>query len=182
MRISPFTPVALLALIFCATVPLTSQTETDAWLHYSRLSAPAANSDRVLPTRVDAVGDSVILKTAQQELVKGFAQVLGRTLRPSSSPLDAIVLAKFTDLHVLVPNLHLPPNLPPDGYWLKRTKIHGHNSLFIASPTDRGVLYGVFALLSKIARGENIRRPRRNAAALRTHPLGEPVGQSRRPH
>ena len=156
MRIPGITAVALLALIFCASVPITAQTDTDAWLRYSRLSPQAADLYRNFSTRVDAVGNSVILKTAQQELVKGFAQLLGRTLRPSSSPNDAIVLANFTDLRVLVPDLRPPPDLPSDGYWLKRTKIHGHESLFIAAPTDRGLLHGVFALLSKLARSENL--------------------------
>ncbi len=43
-----------------------------------------------------------------------------------------------------------------DGYWLKSTHIGKQECLVITAVTDRGVLYGVFAFLSKIARGESI--------------------------
>ncbi len=49
-----------------------------------------------------------------------------------------------------------PQDLRLDGYWLKTAKIHGSECLVIAASTDRGVLYGVFALLSKIARAESL--------------------------
>ena len=104
------------------------------------------------------LGDSLVLKTAQQELVRGVSQMLGRTLRvkPSSSPENAIVLGKLAELQALVPALHPPQDLRADGYWLKSTRIHGSECLVVAASTDRGILYGVFALLSKIARAENI--------------------------
>jgi len=43
-----------------------------------------------------------------------------------------------------------------DGFWLTSGKVHGFDCLVIAGKTDRGVLYGAFALLRKIARGESI--------------------------
>ncbi len=42
-------------------------------------------------------------------------------------------------------------NWPNEGFWLKSTKLDGFDCLIVAGGTDRGVLYGVFALLSKIA-------------------------------
>jgi alpha-glucuronidase len=156
MRIFRTTAVALLALILCAAVRVTAATDADAWLRYSRLSPQAADNYQKLPTHVTALGDSLIMKTAQQELVLGVAEMLGRTLSASSSLDNTIVLAKLSDLHPLVPNLRSPPALLPDAYWLKTANIHRHECLIIAAVTDRGVLYGVFALLSKIARGENV--------------------------
>ncbi|HKU25906.1 MAG TPA: alpha-glucuronidase, partial [Candidatus Sulfotelmatobacter sp.] len=41
-------------------------------------------------------------------------------------------------------------------FWLKSARIGRSPSLIIASPSDRGLLYGVFTLLGKIARGESI--------------------------
>jgi len=104
------------------------------------------------------LGDSVVLKSAQDELVLGVARMLGRTLRVAARPLtaDAIVLGKLEDLHALAPEVTLPSDLKSDGYWLKRTRIRGRDCLVIAATTDRGVLYGVFSLLSKIERGESV--------------------------
>ena len=104
------------------------------------------------------LGDSLVLKTAQQELVRGIDQIAGKTLRVGAgSPREnAVVLGTLTELHSLAPALHPPQELRADGYWLKSANIHGHECLVITASTDRGVLYGVFALLSKIARGERV--------------------------
>jgi alpha-glucuronidase len=143
------------SVLLCATTAVT-ETGASAWLRYSPLSPQAARPYRRLPAKTVRLGDSVVLRTAQQELVQGVAQMLGRTLRTSSSPQNSIVLGKLPDLQPLAPDLHPPHDLPADGYWLKRSKIHGDQCLIIAAASDRGVLYGVFALLSKIARGESL--------------------------
>src|SRR6202012_1700074 len=43
-------------------------------------------------------------------------------------------------------------NAGADGFWLKTTRRNGHNYWIIAGGDGRGVLYGAFAFLSKIAR------------------------------
>jgi alpha-glucuronidase len=84
--------------------------------------------------------------------------MLGSTLRveAASSREPAVFLETVTQLHMTAPQLHPPKDLRADGYWLKSAKIHGSESLIVAASTDRGVLYGVFALLSKIERGETL--------------------------
>jgi len=148
------------AAFLCAAAlpPLAAETGAEAWLRYSALSPQAAKGYQRLPDKTVLLGDSVVLHTAQQELVRGVAQMLGRTLRigGGSPPDHAIVLAKLTELRALAPLLHPPQDLRADGYWLKTAKIHGSECLIVASITDRGVLYGVFALLSKIARAESL--------------------------
>ena len=149
-------------LAFFCTVALAQlskiETGSEAWLRYSALTAQAAQSYQSLPSHIVMLGDSDSLKTAEQELVRGIAQMLGETLQEEgrSSPQNAIVLGTLSQLHVVVPTLHPAQELRSDGYWLKATKIHGSQSLIVAAATDRGVLYGVFALLSKIARGESL--------------------------
>jgi alpha-glucuronidase len=135
-----------------------AETGAEAWLRYSTLSPQALKTYKSLPRKIVMLDDSVVLKSAQQELVRGIAQMLGETLRraESSSPEIAIVLGTLPQLHALDPELHLPQDLRPDGYWLKTTKIHGSECVVISASTDRGVLYGVFALLSKIARAESL--------------------------
>jgi len=138
--------------------PVAAETGVEAWLRYSPLTRQAAKSYERLPNQIVLLGDSVVLRSAQQELVQGLSQLLGRTLRVSTgSSLDnAIVLAKLTELQALAPALHPPQTLRADGYWLKGAKIHGSDCWIVTATTDRGVLYGVFALLSKLARAESL--------------------------
>ena len=162
MGLRRFLLCAILATIgiSVAAFPLTADAETgaEAWLRYSRLDPPRQQAYQGLPFKTTLLGDSVVLKTAQQELVRGIAQMLGEPLSaaPVWSPGAAIVLAKLADLRALAPKLNFPPELALDGYWLKRANIHGSECLLVAASTDRGVLYGVFALLSKIARGDSL--------------------------
>ncbi len=101
--------------------------------------------------------DRLVLKSAQQELVRGISQMLGKTLGEGVVPHGrSIILGTFQDLHRVDPTLRPQTVLKGDGYWLKTAKVHGSAGLMVTSATDRGVLYGVFALLSKIARGENV--------------------------
>src|SRR5208283_4709124 len=46
--------------------------------------------------------------------------------------------------------------LREDGFLLLTEKFHGIECVIVTASTERGVLYGVFALLSKIAREESI--------------------------
>jgi alpha-glucuronidase len=100
------------------------------------------------------------LEAARAEMIRGFQGMLGRTLRegPAVPSESAIVLATFADLKKLAPQLQLPPRLSEDGFWLGQAEIAGHKSLVVASPSGRGVLYGAFALLRKIALGGDISR------------------------
>src|SRR5215471_5222860 len=130
----------------------------EAWLGYSALDQQAARKYDSLPSTAVLLGDSEVLKTAQQEVIRGVRGMLGRTLRAEHGPLgeSSIVLGTFAEIRSLEPSLKAPPDVRKDGYWLARASLRGFDCLLIASPTERGVLYGAFALLSKIARGDNV--------------------------
>jgi alpha-glucuronidase len=138
--------------------PVNADTGAEAWLRYSALSPQAAKSFQRLPNKSVLLGDSLVLKNAQQELIRGVGQMLGKTLHTvvAAPGGNAILLGTLSELHAMAPELHPTQELKADGYWLKTTKIHGTESLVVTGATDRGVLYGVFALLSKIARGESM--------------------------
>jgi alpha-glucuronidase len=147
------------ALIAATAVAASAAAETgaEAWLRYAPLDPKAAKRYERLPGQVLPLGDSPVLQNAQQELVRGAAQMLGRNLPAVASPTaDAIVLGKLADLQVLAPELNPPRELTADGYWLKSTRLRGHDCLVVTAANDRGILYGVFELLSKIARGESV--------------------------
>jgi alpha-glucuronidase len=151
--------VLRLCLVVALTVPIsaraTAENETDAWLRYAPLDAEGAKRCADLPSRVEALHHSLVLDSAQKELIRGMSGMLGRNVQVGSAGVGAFLLGTVAEVHSLIPDLKLP-QLQSDGYWLKDVRIRGHNSVVIAGLNDRGVLYGVFALLSKIARAENI--------------------------
>ncbi len=152
--------LAAAALLCVVAFPAAIEAETgaEAWLRYSALSSQAAQIYAGLPHNIVTLSDRLVLKSAEQELVRGVLQVLGKAVRPGvTAPVrDAIILGTLTDLHKLSPALHPPQELNADGYWLKSTNIHGSKCFVITAATDRGVLYGVFGLLRKIALAESI--------------------------
>jgi alpha-glucuronidase len=153
--------VSAAVLLFGSILSCRAEAETgaDAWLRYSALSLQTAKSYEHLPDKIAVLGDSLVLKTAQEELSSGASQMLGRTFSPSLEVNgNAIVLGTLDRVREITPKLAAPEALGPDGYWITTTRIRGSECLIIAASTDRGVLYGVFAVLSKIARGRSLAR------------------------
>lgn len=148
-------------LLICAALlaPLAyAETGAEAWLRYSPLPPSVAKTYERLPRNTVLLGHSLVLTTAQEELVRDMTQMLGRPLHASANPPteSAIVLGTLADLRAAAPTLHPPQELTGDGYWLTNSKIRGFECLVVTAATDRGVLYGVFSLLSKVARAEDI--------------------------
>jgi alpha-glucuronidase len=152
--------IAVCTLLACvAFLPqsISAETGAAAWLRYAPLSPSAAKTYEHFPTRLAVLGDSPVMKSAQNELTQGVAQMLGRTL-PAAGNVSgsSVVIGTLDSLHQIAPALHPSSDLTTDGYWLTTARIRGFDCLVIAAANDRGVLYGVFALLSKIARGERL--------------------------
>jgi alpha-glucuronidase len=148
--------VNVLLATLCAS--LHAETGREAWLRYATLDESARTKYSTLPATVFAAGDSGILQSAQQELIRGVRGMLGRVLREEKQlpGESAIILGTWSDLHALLPSLNPSSALQADGYWLTNAKLHGRACLVITAANDRGVLYGTFALLGKIARNESI--------------------------
>ncbi len=129
----------------------------DAWLGYVPLETRLKTQYESLPTSMVVLGDSVLLNSAQGELIRGIKGMLGTTLRPEKNVEGrAILLGTLAQLHAVAPRLTPPGNLKADGFWLVTSRIDGFDCLIVASPTERGVLYGVFAFLSRLARGQSV--------------------------
>jgi alpha-glucuronidase len=132
-----------------------AENETDAWLRHATLDAGSAKKYETLPFETEVLDDSIVLKSAQHELIQGIGRMFrGRNLVESESG-SVFLLGTLPEIHKIVPELKLP-SLVADGYWLKAAKIRGYDSFVIAGASDRGVLYGVFSLLSKIALEQDI--------------------------
>ena len=144
--------VVVVALVLSAA----AQVERAAWLRYAVLDGKAAKAYERLPGRVVVLGDGVVLKNAAQELSRGIVQMLGRKFTTGSEiSNDAIVLGTLAQVRAAA-KMRPAQELTGDGYWITRAKIHGHRCIVIAGADERGVLYGVFGLLGRIARGESI--------------------------
>src|SRR5437588_12010308 len=119
------------------TLSLHAETGYRAWLRYAPLASPPA-----LPAVVSMADDSVVLRTAQQELIAGIRGMTGRILRAESgAPRERAIVLKSQ-----------VAGFGPDAFSIQP---EGGN-VRISGGSDRGVLYGVFALLRKISLGEPI--------------------------
>jgi alpha-glucuronidase len=155
--ISPrFLLITLCALLFSSR--LYGETGAEAWLRYAPLSPQARKGYERLPSTVVALGHSAVLKAAQQELIRGLTPMLGRTFSASSESVqqDSIVLGTLDEIRALATKENPRSPLGADAYRLKSTRIGGHECLVIAGSTERGVLYGAFDLLGRIAREESV--------------------------
>jgi alpha-glucuronidase len=154
--------VGTLLLAGGALAKLRADSGHDAWLRYAPLPSATAAEYALMPRHLVVLGNSPILAAAQQEIIRGVKAMTGETLEADKSIRErAIVIGTLAALRDAAPEF-VPPDLlrndslGNDGFWLVTARIHGFACLIVTSPTERGVLYGAFALLSKIARGENI--------------------------
>jgi len=162
MRVSSTLLIKSLLAAIIVAVPCApfSQGETgaEAWLRYAPLNPQIRKTYTMLPARIVVRGDSPVLKVAQQELQRGLSQMLGRAFVVDGQlgSSSAIVLGTFDQIHGLFPDLNPPHPLAGDAYWLNKASVDATECIFVIASTERGVLYGAFALLSKIARGESV--------------------------
>jgi alpha-glucuronidase len=149
-------PRALFALLLVLwpISPACAETSDAAWLRYTPVDQKIAQerfSD--FPAVVVALGESEVIASARDELIRGVRGMLGRTLRiESKPPKESFILVGTHELaKKAIPSIEKMPELSRDGFWLKTIQFEGRSCLVVTAPEDRGVLYGVFALLRKIA-------------------------------
>src|SRR2546430_4824882 len=140
------------------TNPTLGESSHDAWLRYASIGEMARGKYASLPAAVVVLGDSSTLGTAQGELIRGVKGMLGKTLRTGKGPPreKAIVLGTLASIQAVVPGFHAPHPLSAEGFWLTSGQVRGMGCLIVTAVTDRGVLYGVFALLTKIAQSTEV--------------------------
>jgi alpha-glucuronidase len=150
--------ISFLFAILLLTSAALAENGADAWLRFARLSPGAATRYSSLPQVLIALNDSLLVKTAQAELLRGVHGMLDRTLRVDAGvPKEAaIVIGTVEEVRRLDAGFKGDPSLQGDAYALMSSQLGTQKALVITGATDRGVLYGTFALLSKIARGESL--------------------------
>jgi alpha-glucuronidase len=141
-------------LLFLGVICLRAETGYDAWLRYAFIDDPNVRQIYAhLPATIVALDPTPVIETAVQEANRGMRGMLGRTLRVQTDlPKEScILLGTVEAVKRAVPGISLPSTLENDGYLLKTTAGKGYSILLITALNDRGVLYGAFALLRKIA-------------------------------
>jgi alpha-glucuronidase len=142
-----------------ASRALSADTGAEAWLRYAPLTSAARAKYDSLPASVVVLDTTPLLKTSENELIRGVRGMTGRTLRAENKlPQEsAIVLGTNVALREAAPEWQAPAGLSGDGFALTTGRIHGFDCLIVTGTTDRSVLYGVFALLRRIALEEDLK-------------------------
>lgn len=138
-----------------ASSPLCAETGYDGWLRYASIDE---SRYMALPKTIIALGDGEIMQSAQAELIRGLRGMLGGELQtvgalPNES---AIVLGAITKVARAIPEIGAAPKLAADGFWLKNVTKDGRPHLIVSGENERGVLYGVFALLRMLALEQSV--------------------------
>jgi alpha-glucuronidase len=146
-------------LVLVAAAGLHAETGRAAWLRYAAVSDSSARQYReTIPAVVAGLGDAAPIHSARWELLLGIRGMLGRTVRLESRVPNesAIVLGTLGAIRQAFPQFDAAANLEPDGYWLKTLRAGTVRYTIVTAANDRGVLYGAFALLRKIALGDPV--------------------------
>jgi alpha-glucuronidase len=124
-------------LVFCCAI-LHAETGEDAWLRYT----PHAN----VPLTFMTNARSPIMLTVEQEWTRAVRLMTGREPRKVTVAQPGTVAFR----------VQANSPLAPDAYWLQTMADAGTSVTAVVAKDDRGVLYGMFALLRKIQLGEPI--------------------------
>ncbi|HEY6332669.1 MAG TPA: alpha-glucuronidase family glycosyl hydrolase, partial [Blastocatellia bacterium] len=148
-----------LLIVFVLPISVPAEDGYAAWLRYARIEDKAAVAQyESLPACVVVYGDSVVTQAARQELILGVRGMLGRTLRLGATAAgeDEIILTTMDSAPSLISSTINAAALQKDGYVLHSLHAGDRSHVVVASQNDRGVLYGVFALLRMIAMGRPV--------------------------
>ncbi len=147
-------PGALLIGFASCVLPAQGENGYAAWLRYEPIDDPGIKlAYQNLPATVVTLDTSPVTHGAQRELLHGSQSMLGRTLRAETQLPDesSIVLGTLRSVKRVAPQLDLPATLSDDAYLIRSTAAAGHSILLVTASNERGVLYGTFALLRRIA-------------------------------
>jgi alpha-glucuronidase len=140
--------------------PVSAHAETgyDAWLRYGPLPKTVLARVANVPRTVTLLGDSPVLRSARDELMRGLSAMLASPIATTTSlpTTSAILIGTLDRVRPVVPGAPLPMELTEDGFWLRTARVRSQPVIVITGRNERGVLYGAFALLQRVARGEEI--------------------------
>jgi alpha-glucuronidase len=143
----------LVLLILFRAAQAHAETGYDAWLRYPRIDNGIRDRYASIPRRLIVVGDSPVLRTARDETIRGLSSMLGEPVVPLTSRGggSVIVMGPLDRIRLSIDDPGVPTQLRADGFWIGRVVTREGPALVVAGQNDRGVLYGAFGLLRRIA-------------------------------
>jgi len=148
----------VLLCVFLCSSAVKAETGREAWLRYPPLSAELKRRYTNMPERISMSSQSPVLEAARSELIRGLSSLLARKIYPDDKAASrAIVLGTVESIKKgALSDLRVPQQIDEYGFWLKSHRLLGAQSILIVGQNDLAVLYGVFDLLSKVSRGEDV--------------------------
>ncbi|HEX8415023.1 MAG TPA: alpha-glucuronidase family glycosyl hydrolase [Sphingomicrobium sp.] len=136
-------------LLFGCGSPAMAEDGYDLWLRYPAVEAAELQQYRKRASSVVQQSSNPTLAAAETELRRGLKAMLGNSLAADIRN-GAIVIGTAYSSPVIA-GLHLPlSNLGPEGYLIRSARIGSANITVIAANSEKGVLYGSFALLRRV--------------------------------
>jgi len=131
----------------------------DLWLRYRPLPAGLQTLDRGHATAIVADVDNrdPSVTKAAEELKRALGGMLGAAPAGTDIEAGAILLGTATDSRIRALGLPLA-SLGAEGYLIRSITIEGKPVTVIAANSGVGVLYGSFALIQRLQRGQPIDR------------------------
>lgn len=153
MRLPAFLLLLLLALGLAAPAAAQEEDGYDLWLRYRPVEAAAYQG---VARSLVVAGDGAVLASAAAELERGLSGMLGAAPKRAVAVEDGAIMLG-TAASPLIKDLKLPlSRLGTEGYLLRSTRIGGKRVTVIAANTEAGVLYGAFALLRRVQKGQTL--------------------------
>lgn len=153
--------MARAAIFVLSAVLLQAEDGADGWLRYAPLeSKDALQQYSKLPDRIVALDSSPVVHSAERELTRGLHSMTGKALEvetrlPSN---NSFVLGTVAEIEEVLPHWHPSSSPEADGFLLSVAKDHGHTFWLIGGADPRGILYGTFRLLEKVATEQDVSR------------------------
>jgi alpha-glucuronidase len=124
-----------------------AQTADQAWLRHGYFHGLPP-----VPMQVRALGHEQIEDTAVHVLAKGIKNLWGSSpVIGGKSTAEAIVVGTLDQMRSAYHAVDFPPKLSPEAFWIAESDTGGKRLLLIAGGSERGVLYGAFALVRKLS-------------------------------
>lgn len=144
--------LAGLMLLLAATA-VEAEDGYDLWLRYRPLPAAQRSALAAQASTLVVHGDTAMRRAAADELRRGIGGLAAAPLADATRLAPgAILLADARDPAIAA--LHLPvAPLGEEGYLVRRVTIDGAAVTVVTGNTDRGLLYGAFALLRHVQTG-----------------------------
>jgi len=106
----------------------------------------------LIPRNIRPLGTGSIEQSAMRELTRALGDLaLGSSSALSSRMKEAVsgetIIGTAIEFRKEFPEVQIPPDLEPGGYWLDRKASNGSHRLLIVGGDEEGVLYGTFDLL-----------------------------------